>query len=90
MTTWEIAWIISSVVGAFLGGRSVFFWGMLTYLVGWPMFIVLALVGAKPKTWERRGERLQSFLDKLEQRSKPKEYKEFETVDDLFKQLEPK
>ena len=90
MTTWEVAWVIVSVVGAFIGGRSVLIWGTLTYLMGWPVVIALVAFGMKPKTWERRGERLQSFLDKLESNSKPKEYKDFETVDDLFKQLEPR
>ena len=88
LTTWEIAWVISSVVGAFMAGRSMIIWGTLTYLVGWPMFLVLAAFGPKPKTWQRRGERLQSFLDKLEEISRPKEYKDFDNVNDLFKQLD--
>ena len=88
MTSLELAWVIVSVVGAFIGGRSVLIWGTLTYLMGWPVVIALVAFGMKPKTWERRGERLQSFLDKLEQRSKPKEYQDFNTVDDLMKQLQ--
>jgi hypothetical protein len=88
MTTWETAWVIVSVVGAFVGGRSVLIWGTLTYLMGWPVVIALVAFGMKPKTWERRGERLQSFLDKIEAMSKPEEYKDFDTVNDLFKQLE--
>ena len=90
MTSWEIAWVISSVIGALLAGRSVLIWGTLTYLLGWPVFFVLAAFGMKPKTWERRGERLQSLLDKLEQMSRPKEYQDFNTVDDLMKQLQKK
>ena len=88
MTTWETAWVIVSVVGAFVGGRSVLIWGTLTYLMGWPVVIALVAFGMKPKTWERRGERLQSFLDKIEAMSKPEDYKDFDTVDDLLKQLE--
>jgi hypothetical protein len=88
MSSLELAWVIVSVVGAFIGGRSVLIWGTLTYLMGWPVVIALVAFGMKPKTWERRGERIQSFLDKLEQRSKPKEYQDFNTVDDLMKQLQ--
>ena len=88
MTAFEVALVIVSVVGAFIGGRSVLIWGTLTYLMGWPVVIALIAFGMKPKTWERRGERLQSFLDKLEAMSKPKEYQDFNTVDDLMKQLQ--
>lgn len=88
MTAFEVALVIVSVVGAFIGGRSVLIWGTLTYLMGWPVVIALVAFGMKPKTWERRGERLQSFLDKLEAMSKPKEYQDFNTVDDLMKQLQ--
>jgi hypothetical protein len=88
MSSFEITWIVASVLAAFIGGRSMFLWGTLTYLMGWPVFVVLFALGMKPKTWERRGERVQSFLDKLEERSKPKEYQDFNTVDDLMKQLQ--
>ena len=88
MTTWELTWIIASFVSAFIGGRSVIIWTTLTYLIGWPVFVALLALGWKPKVWERRGEKLQSILDKMEEQSKPKDYKDFETVDDLFKQLE--
>jgi hypothetical protein len=90
MTSWETAWVITSVISALVFGRSVLIWGTLTYLMGWPVFLVLVAFGAKPKAWERRGERLQSLLDKLDEKSKPKEYKDFNSVDDLFKQLESK
>lgn len=90
MTAFETTWIIASVVGAFLAGRSILIWGTLTYLMGWPVFLVLLVFGMKKKTWERRGERLQSFVNKVETMSKPEEYKDFETVDDLMKQLDKK
>lgn len=88
MTSWEATWVVASVLAAFIGGRSVLIWGTLAYFMGWPVFLVLFSLGFKPKAWERRGERLQSWVDKLDEISKPKEYKDFETVDDLFKQLE--
>lgn len=90
MTTWEISWLIVSVVTAFVGGRSVLIWSTLTYLMGWPVVLVLLAMGMKANTWERRGQVLQSFIDKFEAMSKPEGYKDFDTVDDLMKQLEPK
>ena len=90
MTSWETAWVITSVICAFLAGRSILIWGTLTYLMGWPVALVLLALGAKKKTWERRGERLQSFVDKVEAMSRPEEYKDFDTVDDLIKQLDKK
>ena len=88
MTFIEIFLIGTVATFAFALGRSFIIWGTLTYLVGWPTLLALFLFGAKPKTWERRAEFLQSIIDKVEKMSKPKDYKDFETVDDLFKQLE--
>jgi hypothetical protein len=90
MTTWEVAWLITAVLGAFIAGRSVLIWGTLTYLMGWPVVVLLLALGFKPKAWERRGEKLQSLVDKLDNMSKPEEYKDFDTVDDLMKQLDNK
>ena len=78
---------------AFAFGRSFLIWSALTYIVGWPMLIVLFLFGNKPKTWEKRAEFLQSIVDKWEKwenKNKPEGYEDFNTVDDLFKQLETK
>ena len=88
MTSWEATWVVASVLAALIAGRSMIIWGTLAYLMGWPVFLVVAALGFKPKVWQRRGERLQSWVDKLDEISKPKDYKDFETVDDLFKQLE--
>lgn len=90
LTAFETTLIIASVVAAFLAGRSILIWGTLTYLMGWPVLLLLLVLGAKKKTWERRGERLQSFVDKVEAMSRPEEYKDFDTVDDLIKQLDKK
>lgn len=75
---------------AFAFGRSFLIWSALTYIVGWPMLIVLFLFGTKRKTWEKRAEFLESIANKIDKVIKPKDYQDFNTVDDLFKQLEPK
>jgi hypothetical protein len=84
----EAFWILFVGSMAFAFGRSFLIWSALTYIVGWPMLIVLFLFGPKPKTWERRAEFIQSVVDKIDSMLKPKEYEDFDNVDDLFKQLE--
>jgi len=82
---------------AFLFGRSLLIWGFLGYIIGWPVFIGLAFLGIKVKTWQRRvawanslNERANNFRDEVEKMTVPKEYKDFNTVDDLMKQLDNK
>lgn len=78
---------------AFILGRSVLIWGTLTFLMGWPAPVLLFLLGAKAKTWTNRLGLLNSINEYLvasthHTNKKPKDYEDFETVDDLFKQLE--
>ena len=82
--------LMATATSAFILGRSMIIWTVATYLVGWPVALMLWVFGPKKKTWENRIEFLQKFHDKIEEYQKPKEYKEFNTVDDLFKQLETK
>jgi len=86
----EAFFILLTGCMAFAFGRSFLIWSALTYIAGWPTLLLLFLFGAKPKTWERRAERIEALVDKIDKISKPKDYKDFETVDDLFKQLESK
>lgn len=86
----NILWMILTGLTAFTLGRSVLIWGFLSYALGWPILLVTLLLGPKIKTWERRAEIAQVFADKLQNTNKSEEYKDFNTVDDLFKQLETK
>ena len=80
---------------AFVLGRSAIIWGTLTFLMGWPIPVLLWLLGAKPKTWTNRLKFFNSLNESLvadtyHTEKKPKDYEDFETVDDLFSQLEKK
>ena len=80
---------------AFVLGRSAIIWGTLTFLMGWPIPVLIFLLGAKPKRWSDRLEFFNSLNESLvadtyRTEKKPKGYEEFETVDDLFQQLEKK
>lgn len=93
----DIFWMLVAGSIAFLFGRSLLIWGFLGYMIGWPAMIGLALLGIKVKTWERRvvwanslNEKANNFRDEVEKTTVPKEYKDFETVDDLMKQLDKK
>ena len=81
-------WTVFVVAIAFMFGRSMLIWGYLTYRFGWFMIIPLSMFGPKPKTWERRmeyAEKFQSWVNKVLDKRK---VKDFNTVEDLFKQLE--
>ena len=73
-------------------GRSVLIWGIFGYVIGWPAMIIVLLFGAKTTRIEERlawldqiTKKMNDFADKHEKKNK-----DFETVDDLFKQLENK
>ena len=86
----SILWLALTVAMASLLGRSMFIWGFLGYAVGWPAMIILLMFGMKAKTWENRLGALQDIIDKTKEESKPKEYKDFNNVQDLFSQLDKK
>lgn len=73
-------------------GRSVLIWGFLGFAIGWPATIFLVLFGVKKGRLEQRmawfeeaTEKMNAFVEKHEKKNK-----DFDTVDDLFKQLEKK
>ncbi len=93
----DLFWMFLAGSVAFLFGRSILIWGFLGYMIGWPVFIGLALLGVKVKTWERRvawsyslTEKANKFKDEVDKMTVPKEYEDFNTVDDLMKQLDRK
>ena len=81
-------WMIFAGVVAFATGRSVIIWSFVTYALGWWMMIPLVLLGPKPLVMARRMDRLSDFIEKQNAKNKPEGYQDFNTVDDLFKQLQ--
>jgi hypothetical protein len=83
-------WTALAVIGAFSMGRSVIIWSFLTYALGWWMLIPLLLLGTKQDVFQRRIDAINNFSNYLIENTKTEGYKDFNTVDDLMKQLEKK
>lgn len=82
-------WVVLAAVSSLVLGRSILIWSFLAVAFGpWAMLVVL--LGPKAGVWERRLAYLQKLGAEVDALDKPKEYKDFNNVDDLFKQLENK
>jgi hypothetical protein len=86
----EFLWMAIAGFIALAYARSTIIWGFLGYAVGWPAALIVLFLGVKVKRWEQRLKTLEDATNKLEQFNRPKEYEDFDTVDDLMKQLEKK
>jgi membrane protein implicated in regulation of membrane protease activity len=83
----KVLWIILAALAAFSTGRSVIGWAIATYFFGVFALIPLVFLSTKQDKFEER----QDFVkDKVEQHLVKKEFKDVNTVDDLFNQLETK
>jgi hypothetical protein len=81
----EFFWIAVAAATAFLSGRDVIAWSFLVGFFGWIALIPLALL---PKKMDKVQKRMQWIADKSDNLVIKQEGKDFNTVDDLFKQLE--
>lgn len=84
-----VLWIFLTAISAFILGRSILIWSFVAYVVG-PWALLVTLLGIKKSTWERRKNAVSALMEGLEEATRPEEYKDFNTVDDLMKQLENK
>jgi len=82
----QIVWTVITVAVALVYARSMIIWGLLAFMFGWPAFLVMFALGPKIKKWEYRMAAIKEFkrnyygVDEVE-------YKDFNNVDDLMKQL---
>jgi len=83
----EFVWIMLAALVAFVSGRNMFVWAIATSFFGPLTLIVVALL---PKNKDKIQKRLDLFTEKSEDYIVKKEFKDVDTVDDLFKQLETK
>lgn len=90
-----IMWSIIAGLIAFAYARSTIVWALAGYIFGWPAALLVFFLGVKPKRWEQRIKyfeelsfKAEEFANNLQEQHKPKGYKDFNNVDDLFKQLE--
>lgn len=84
-----VLWIFLTAVSAFILGRSMLIWSFVAYVVG-PWALLVTLLGIKKSTWENRRNAVIKFKEGFEEATRPEEYKDFNTVDDLMKQLDSK
>jgi ATP/ADP translocase len=79
----DLVWMIAVAIAATLAGRSPIRWAFLAYFVGWYALLAVFLLPMKPikQLSPEIKERIESYFAK-------KEFNNFNTVDDLFKQLE--
>ena len=90
----EFLWMTLAAVLAFTLGRSALIWGFLGYAVGWPAAVIVFFLGIKKDRYESRLASLNMLSGRLLNQKQSaivkKEIKDFDTVDDLFKQLKTK
>jgi hypothetical protein len=81
--------MVLTAVVALVYARSILIWTFVAYVLG-PWALILTLLGPNKGKWERRALTLNALKEEVEKISTPSEYKDFETVDDLMKQLDKK
>ena len=81
----EFVWIMLAALIAFVSGRSLITWSVVTYFIGPLSLLVLVFL---PKKQDKIQERSEFFRLKAESHVVKQEFKDVDTVDDLFKQLE--
>ncbi len=90
----QYVWIFATVFMAFITGRNIIGWAVGAYFVGWIALLAVIFLPARQEAMERRTAKIKLItarkLTQKESAIVKKEMKDFNTVDDLFKQLENK
>jgi hypothetical protein len=81
----EYLWIFLTAFTAYVSGRNVVAWTIGAFFFGWVAFAVVAFAPRKMDVTERR---IAKFGDWAESKAAKQEMGNFNTVDDLFKQLQ--
>jgi hypothetical protein len=85
----KYAWIFLTIFSAFALGKRVVFWALMSYLFSWAALIACIAIPANQKRLEERQRKVEEWSkEHVEQAVVHKEFKDINTVDDLFKQLE--
>jgi len=83
----QYLWIFATVFMAFGAGRNLLFWTVASYFFGWVALLAVILLPTNHKAVEKRTEKIKEWSEEVLVK---KEMGDYETVDDLFKQLETK
>lgn len=84
-------WMFLTIASAFILGKRVVFWALMSYLFSWAALIAVLALPANRKKMDARSKSIEEWSNRtIEQAAVEKEMKSVNTVDDLFKQLENK
>jgi hypothetical protein len=83
----EYVWIFATVFMAFITGRNLLAWTIGAYFFGWVALLAVIFLPRKQEALERRVAKINQWAEKTLVK---KEMGNYNTVDDLFKQLENK
>ena len=83
----QYVWMILVTLTAFAKGRSIILWLIAGYLFGWLAAIPLIFLKTKEKKVSENLDKIEKHLDNVLIKQEPGKYN---TVDDLFKQLDKK
>ena len=83
----QYLWMFLAALWAFSTGRGTIRWTLAAYFFGWMPLVVLVFLPVKK---EKAESRVKFINDKTEEITVKNEFKNVNTVDDLFKQLETK
>lgn len=83
----DYLWIFLTVLFAFGSGRSLIAWTFAAYFWGWVALVAVILLPRKEEAFNKRIEKINEWAAT---KVTKQEMGDFNTVEDLFKQLEPK
>lgn len=90
----QYLWIFLTVFLAFTKGRSIVLWAAGAYFFGWVAWLVIMFLPVRTAVLTERLTKINllagRMLDQKQSAIVKKEMKDFNTVEDLFKQLETK
>ena len=81
----EYLWMFLAGATAFMNGRGLIRWTLAAYLFGWIAVIPLVFLSKKQDKVEQREAMIKEVVEKHFVKN---EFKDVNTVDDLFKQLQ--
>ncbi len=80
-------WMFLAALTAYTTGRGVIRWTLAAYFFGWMALLVVAIL---PRKEEKAQKRIDLINKKTEEIVVKQEFKDVNTVDDLFSQLNKK
>jgi hypothetical protein len=86
----QYGWMLVAALIAFGKGRSIIGWSIITYIFSFWAIIGLLILKTRKEVLQNRITTLDAMVEQIEQSKTPKDFKDFNTVDDLIGQLQQK